>query len=583
MPELVFISPVPVPGGAIYNTFMKYGQVVSVLSTFNSHRRDYTHAVYFTTKAGVRLGNQAVVNKSLTKISGVAIRPGGTRNIYKQEPDFWTPPLQPKKPQAKTKGNQIGVPSNSPNAARPTDGRFSGSRPQSTLAHVGSTSKPYDRPQVAPSVTAKRQQHLSKVDKTTYSSAREQRAHIDLRNRNIIDPSYISHPGELVGQLRPEESNGLYGTRDDWNYTAYICYETLYNQPSISDEGNLSMSTLTWGSQLDISTFQLHYGSIFKPNGNGAEIPVASSMTVEVRQYGDKESAAEVLAIRNDGQLPTIAKVMKEGANVASRGRIMSMKLSTEQKGVPWIDAKGMEVCSVDSVGVINSYDLNKGITVTMERSCSTRVDSEFSFHSTCISLNALDSTILVGSGEAAQIALWDTRSPSLAATTSFSCRLKESMENGLESFDPIFGIEWNPLNSHEFMTVHPHTIRVWDTRKMDIDAYATFHNMGHETLRRAQWSPRRADTIASLSVDGLVKIWKLNKFDSPADPTTLVQNPELLFVHRGHELMISDFAWCPYVGDVIATVCPSTVQQAGSIQVWRPRNLHGSDDNGEP
>ena len=32
-------------------------------------------------------------------------------------------------------------------------------------------------------------------------------------------------------------------------------------------------------------------------------------MTVEMRQYGDKESAAEVLAIRNDGYLPSTAKV----------------------------------------------------------------------------------------------------------------------------------------------------------------------------------------------------------------------------------------------------------------------------------
>ncbi|KAF9905829.1 hypothetical protein EC991_001234 [Linnemannia zychae] len=161
----------------------------------------------------------------------------------------------------------------------------------------------------------------------------------------------------------------------------------------------------------------------------------------------------------------------------------------------------------VDAFGIINTYDLTKA-----------------------------DSTILVGSGEAAQIAHWDPRSPTIAATTSFSCRPKESVKSGLRSFDPIYGIEWNPLKSNEFMTIHPHTIRVWDTRKMNVDSYATFHNMGNEILRKAQWSPRRSDIIAGLSVDGQVKIWKLNKFDRPADPTTLIQNPELLFVHRGQE-----------------------------------------------
>lgn len=56
------------------------------------------------------------------------------------------------------------------------------------------------------------------------------------------------------------------------------------------------------------------------------------------------------------------------------------------------------------------------------------------------------------------------------------------------------------------------------------------------ETMRKALWNPRRPDIIASLSVAGQVKIWRLNKFDCPADPTTLVQKPELLFVHRGQE-----------------------------------------------
>jgi hypothetical protein len=45
------------------------------------------------------------------------------------------------------------------------------------------------------------------------------------------------------------------------------------------------------------------------PNNEDREMQVASSMTVEMRQYGDKESAAEVLAIRNEGRLPLIAKV----------------------------------------------------------------------------------------------------------------------------------------------------------------------------------------------------------------------------------------------------------------------------------
>lgn len=160
----------------------------------------------------------------------------------------------------------------------------------------------------------------------------------------------------------------------------------------------------------------------------------------------------------------------------AENARVATVKQATEKSGPLWIDAKGMDVCSVDSFGVINSYDLTKavnsyrGSAAPADQGHSTTIDDEFSFHSTCISLNALDSTILVGSGEVAQIACWDTRSPTVAATTSFACRPKESAANGLRSFDPIYGIEWSPLKSTEFMTVHPRTIRVWDIRKMSVD-----------------------------------------------------------------------------------------------------------------
>lgn len=124
--------------------------------------------------------------------------------------------------------------------------------------------KLYDRTPAQSTVPAKRQYHLSKVDSTHYSSAKEQRAHIDLRKEKkksmAVDPFHISHPGDLKGRHRFEDNGSLNGTREDWYDTAFICYESLYNQSSISDLGSLSMSTLAWGSQLDISTFQLHYG-----------------------------------------------------------------------------------------------------------------------------------------------------------------------------------------------------------------------------------------------------------------------------------------------------------------------------------
>ena len=101
-------------------------------------------------------------------------------------------------------------------------------------------------------------------------------------------------------------------------------------------------------------------------------------------------------------------------------------------------------------------------------------IDMKSNFYSSCISINGFDSTVLVGSSEHAQIARWDSRSPSAPFTTT-SCRDKSQLLYGRSSFDPVYGVEWNPNNSNEFMTVHKRTVRVWDARKMDQDVSGLF------------------------------------------------------------------------------------------------------------
>ncbi|KAF9398354.1 hypothetical protein BGX21_007891, partial [Mortierella sp. AD011] len=67
--------------------------------------------------------------------------------------------------------------------------------------------------------------------------------------------------------------------------------------------------------------------SSFTPSGSERQYPVLSSLTVEMRQYGDKDSAAGVLAIRNNGQLPdSCDSSLTEGINVTTRAPILSMK-----------------------------------------------------------------------------------------------------------------------------------------------------------------------------------------------------------------------------------------------------------------
>ncbi|KAF9171129.1 hypothetical protein BGX20_008088 [Mortierella sp. AD010] len=251
--------------------------------------------------------------------------------------------------------------------------------------------------------------------------------------------------------------------------------------------------------------------SSFTPSGSERQYPVLSSLTVEMRQYGDKDSAAGVLAIRNNGQLPdSCDSSLTEGINVTTRAPILSMK------------------CLESGHLVASSGSRNTDYTLQVWDMRDQREKAE-------VPVAIYDSTVLVGSGEHAQIARWDPRSPK-DAFTSLACRRTEASSYHRRQFDPIYDISWNPSNSNEFITVHANAIRVWDARKMDHDGCSTLHIFEGRRLRRARWSPHHSDCIASLSLDGQVKIWKINKFDNQTDIITGAQTPELLFVHQAHE-----------------------------------------------
>jgi len=94
-------------------------------------------------------------------------------------------------------------------------------------------------------------------------------------------------------------------------------------------------------------------------------------------------------------------------------------------------------------------------------------------YFSSCIAVNGRDSNVLVGSSHLAQIARWDPRSPTTAAFTTAGCRRKERGDVRCRAFDPVYGVQWNPSNSNEFMSVHRNGVRIWDVRNMTSDVRA--------------------------------------------------------------------------------------------------------------
>ncbi|KAF9429339.1 hypothetical protein BGZ76_001437, partial [Entomortierella beljakovae] len=523
--------------------------------------------------------------------------------------DFLIPPKVPEK----AKGNLIDVPTNIPHGQK----SLVGARNQNSDMKKGNgessrSNKDHHIKPIVPKIQKRRFWGTAELQRSTKFQ------------HSISNDDLILQPGEISG--------AVYNTKQpspstkSWCEKAFISYETLHNLSSVSKNGSVSTSTLTWGLQLDITTFRMHYGSSFTPTGLGKQYPALSSLTVEMREYGDKDSAAALLNIRNNGRLPESSKdSLTDGVNITTGAPILEMKclesglivassgsvnknytlrvwdlrdLREEdlrekarnakyllQRENPktkfWFDVQKMNVCSVDSKGIINVYDMYEAApssghtsTATVDYTTKIAVDENNDFYSSCISINGFDSTILVGSNEHAQIARWDPRSPK-GVFTSMACRRTDSTSMERRYFDSVYDIEWNPQNEYEFLTSHSSSIRVWDVRKMSHDGCATLHHINtnnqstrNNFLRKARWSPHRSDCIATLTLDGLVKIWKIDKYESIADATQRVHNPELLFAHQGHNrLIVSDFSWCPYREDVIATVAPGIVGNIGNIQ----------------
>ncbi|KAF9578122.1 hypothetical protein BGW38_006244, partial [Lunasporangiospora selenospora] len=579
----------------VYWHFMKFGQVISVLTKIRSTTE---YIVYFAEKEHAlkvrsAFDSQDTISGGSDKrtLNGVGITLLQVVNVGSDQPDFWkAPSIQYKgsaavdhSPTLVAPGSASSTLKGSPSIGPPSRGRIevgvaghsgnfgkaSASRPATIMptAIMSTTIMPTSVGSsvqhrrfsdgkigaIGPSTTEMDQEAEKKFKKTSATQR-------DQRLGGTARVSY--HPGSLSSKMC--NLGRRKRTFQEWCDSAFISYETLYNFSSKSEQGVVSISTLTWGSQLDISTFRLHYGSLFTPNEQKRSYPVASCLTVETRQYGDKNSAGEVLSIRNAGRLPETCEAMEEGMNVTARGKILSMRClesghlitSSDDAGlylwdmsdnsdvakVPlaklnagedrklFFDAKGMQVCSIDHSGNLRSYDLTKAVTssggkektddrpgtAAIAPSHSSTIDSHQDFYTSSISINSFDTTVLTSSYAHAQVACWDPRSPQLAVKISTSCSIDDWTPMDRGGYDQLLNCEWCPKKSHEFMTASRNAIRIWDIRKLDGVRDVARHPIGDTSLLRAQYSPHRSDIIAGLTEDGDVRIWNLKSSGPP-------------------------------------------------------------------
>ncbi|KAG0348908.1 hypothetical protein BG004_003740 [Podila humilis] len=460
----------PVDLKSVYDHFSQFGFVAGVFKRETKGAPTSNcvqYQIYFTTKHSLFNARTAIQRGK--QIDNIDIKFVLMKNAQPHMKDYWVPPV--------VKGNVIAVPTNvaSHASARVTKPvTYEETRSLASKAPLSKSAA------VAPEPPAR-------LAKTKEDTPAHQRA---IRFQAQVCPESIWQPGEIrpgVSHIMRYPDSYSYNSSSsfyrDWCKTAFVTYETFHNISAKISQGKLSISTMTWGSQLDIYTCRLHYGSQFLDSSGEKRIQgMFTSLTVEMRQYGDRESASEVLAIRHNGKIANMTSAISEGVSIYSRNILaMNLRPSRDVQGRLWMDCKGMEVCSVDQCGTISKWDLTKSVetvTESVDVDSSVTIDNVHWFNACSISIHPTDSTVLTTSDRYGQVARWDTRAGE-AVQSSLAClkgrdyddnNRQMSHRKRINAVDSLIGCEWNPHNPHEFMTTSPASVRVWDVRNMKDD-----------------------------------------------------------------------------------------------------------------
>jgi histone-binding protein RBBP4 len=145
--------------------------------------------------------------------------------------------------------------------------------------------------------------------------------------------------------------------------------------------------------------------------------------------------------------------------------------------------------------------------------------------------------------GDDKRVVLWDRRreGPALRAEEAHS---QEVMCVDASPFDPYLLLTGSTDS----------TVALWDQRNM---GKPIFWLRGHSgDITQAKFSPMQANLVASSSADKRVIVWDLAKIKEEGTE----DQPEMMFVHGGHQAKVSDIAWNLNEKLTIASVCEENI-----------------------
>ena len=124
--------------------------------------------------------------------------------------------------------------------------------------------------------------------------------------------------------------------------------------------------------------------------------------------------------------------------------------------------------------------------------------------------------------------------------------------------------IDFNPFNEYLILTgSNDKTCALWDLRNLK----KKIHNFKHHIndVISVKWNPHIMSMFASSSSDRRVDIWDLSNIGKDTNNEEDIAPSELLFTHGGHTSRVADFDWNPNQELTIASVSDDNI-----VQVWK-------------
>jgi len=155
---------------------------------------------------------------------------------------------------------------------------------------------------------------------------------------------------------------------------------------------------------------------------------------------------------------------------------------------------------------------------------------------------------------------LFDLRAPSYLPSgppnTNFNTPLSAPVLTVPASTTEVLSLDWNKYRPYVLATAGvDKTVKVWDCRMVKtgpeagqevVGGICELGLVGHEyAVRKVQWSPHRADVLASASYDMTCRVWTT----TPTPGRT-----HLLHIHDPHSEFVVSCAWSLYDEGVIGS-----------------------------